>query len=84
LEEIDIAERADPETLERVNEALEELARLDPQKAELVKLRFFVGLNNAEAAEVLGLSPATATRKWAFARAWLMAEISKDTTSQTA
>jgi RNA polymerase sigma factor (TIGR02999 family) len=77
LEEIEVADQADPETLSFVNEALEKLAVVDPQKAELVKLRFFVGLTNAETAEVLGLSPATATRYWAFARAWLMSEISR-------
>ena len=44
---------------------------LDARKAELVKLRFFVGLNFAEAAKVLGISEATAKRDWAFARAWL-------------
>ena len=54
-----------------VHEALDELAALDPRKAELVKLRFFVGLNFAEAAEVLGISEVTAKRDWAFARAWL-------------
>ncbi len=54
-----------------VHEALDELASLDPRKAELVKLRFFVGLSFAEAAEVLGISEITAKRDWAFARAWL-------------
>jgi len=54
-----------------VHEALDELTALDPRKAELVKLRFFVGLNFAEAAEVLGVSEVTAKRDWAFARAWL-------------
>ena len=44
---------------------------MDARKAELVKLRFFVGLNFAEAAEVLGVSEPTAKRDWAFARAWL-------------
>ena len=54
-----------------VHEALDELATLDPRKAELVKLRFFVGLTFAEAAEVLGISEVTAKRDWAFARARL-------------
>ena len=44
---------------------------LDQRKAELVKLRYFVGLNFAEAATVLGISEATAKRDWTFARAWL-------------
>ena len=58
-----------------VDEALEKLARLDPKRAELVKLRYFVGLTFAEAADVLGISEPTAKRYWAFARAWLLEEI---------
>jgi DNA-directed RNA polymerase specialized sigma24 family protein len=46
-------------------------AALEPQQAELVKLRYFVGLKIEEAAEVLGISEATAKRWWAYARAWL-------------
>ena len=52
-----------------VNEALEKFAVLDPQKAELVKLRYFVGMTLGQAAEALGLSERTAKRYWAFARA---------------
>jgi len=58
-----------------VNEALEKFAVLDPQKAELVKLRYFVGLTLEQAAEALGISERTAKRYWAFARAWLHEEI---------
>lgn len=58
-----------------VNEALERFAVLDPQKAELVKLRYFVGMTLEQAAEALGLSERTAKRHWAFARAWLQEEI---------
>jgi len=58
-----------------VNEALEKFAVLDPQKAELVKLRYFVGMTIEQAAEGLGLSERTAKRYWAFARAWLHEEI---------
>ena len=58
-----------------VNEALENFAVLDPQKAELVKLRYFVGMTIEQAAEALGLSERTAKRYWAFARAWLHEEI---------
>jgi len=54
-----------------LDESLEKLARHDPTKAKLVELRFFGGLSNAEAANVLGISPKTADRHWAFARAWL-------------
>jgi RNA polymerase sigma factor (TIGR02999 family) len=58
-----------------VNEALEKFAALDKQKAELVKLRYFVGMTIEEAAEVLGISAPTAKRYWAYARAWLYEEV---------
>jgi RNA polymerase sigma factor (TIGR02999 family) len=58
-----------------VNDALERFAKLDPQKAELVKLRYFIGMNIEQAAEVLGISERTAKRYWTFARAWLHEEI---------
>ena len=58
-----------------LNEALAKLAAIDPPKAELVKLRYFVGLTTEEAAEVLGVSVTTANRWWNFTRAWLHAEI---------
>jgi RNA polymerase sigma factor (sigma-70 family) len=58
-----------------MNDALDKLAALDSQKAQLVKLRFFVGLTLAEAAQILGFSEPTAKRYWAFARAWLYQEI---------
>jgi RNA polymerase sigma factor (TIGR02999 family) len=54
-----------------VHEFLDELAAFDERKAELVKLRFFVGLSFAQAADALGISEITAKRDWAFARAWL-------------
>jgi RNA polymerase sigma factor (TIGR02999 family) len=55
--------------------ALTRLAAEDPQAARLVELRHFAGLSIAEAAEVLGISPRTADRVWAFARAWLHREL---------
>jgi RNA polymerase sigma factor (TIGR02999 family) len=75
LEEIDLAAESPPDTLLVVDEALERLAQEDEPKAELVKLRFYVGLTNAEAAQVLGLSEATVKRYWEYARAWLLEEI---------
>jgi RNA polymerase sigma factor (TIGR02999 family) len=54
-----------------LDEALDQLAREDPSKAELVKLRYFTGLSVEEAAAVLGISRATADRWWAYAKAWL-------------
>jgi RNA polymerase sigma factor (TIGR02999 family) len=54
-----------------LHDALEQFAAIDPPKAELVKLRYFVGMTSDEAADLLGISPATADRHWAYARAWL-------------
>jgi len=73
--EIEIQDGIPDEELLETNDALEKLAALDPSKAELIKLRFFVGLTLEEAAEVLGVSLPTAKRHWAFARAWLYREI---------
>jgi RNA polymerase sigma factor (TIGR02999 family) len=58
-----------------VDEALDRLAALDPRAADVVKLRFFAGLTEAQVAEHLGLSVATVERTWAFARTWLFHEI---------
>jgi RNA polymerase sigma factor (TIGR02999 family) len=63
------------EDLLALDEALDRLAEKDPIKAELVKLRHFAGLTIEEAAQVLGVSPTTANRYWAYARAWLHQEI---------
>ncbi len=60
-----------PEELLALNDALTAFQTEAPDKAELVKLRYFAGLTEAEAAEVLGISRATAARHWAYARAWL-------------
>lgn len=66
------------ERLLDLNEALENLAQKSPQEANLVKLRYFAGLPLEEAAKALGISPATASRYWAFARAYLKSAISDD------
>jgi RNA polymerase sigma factor (TIGR02999 family) len=66
------------EDLLSLDEALEKLAREDPVKAELVKLRHFAGLTVDQAAQALNISPATADRYWAYARAWLHAEITRN------
>jgi RNA polymerase sigma factor (TIGR02999 family) len=58
-----------------LNEAFEKFAAEEPDKAELVKLRFFAGLEEQEAADVLGISRTTAARYWAYARAWLFARL---------
>jgi RNA polymerase sigma factor (TIGR02999 family) len=61
-----------------LDEALANLAREDPAKAELVKLHFFAGLSLEEAGQILGLSHRTAKRHWAYARAWLYAAVCDD------
>lgn len=76
IEDVDIAAAAGNEELFAINNALEKLAARDQIKAELVKLRYFVGLTIEEAAEIMGISEPTAKRYWTFARAWLHAEIS--------
>jgi DNA-directed RNA polymerase specialized sigma24 family protein len=58
--------------------ALAKFQTIDPQAAELVKLRVFVGMSVEEAATNLGISPRTAKRDWAYARAWLRREIDGD------
>jgi len=75
LDCVDLASQTDEDTLLRVDEALSKLAQEDPAKAELVKLRYFVGLSIPEAAAALGLSEATAKRSWAYSRAWLYEEL---------
>lgn len=77
VSEIEIADPARDDELLMVNEALEKLDALDPRKAELVKLRYFVGFTSEEAARALGVSVPTADRWWKFSRAWLFAEIER-------
>ncbi len=73
LEEV-AAPEADEELL-ALDEALDRLTALDPEKARLVELRYFAGLTGDEAAEALGISPSTADRHWAYARSWLQKEV---------
>ena len=77
VDEVEIAAPADEERLIQINIALDELARLEPEKAEVVKLRFFVGLDEKEIAELLNLSPRTVERYWAHAKVWLFERIPK-------
>lgn len=58
--------------------ALTRFAQESPDKAELVKLRYFAGLSEQEAADILGISRATAARHWAYSRAWLFSQIQAD------
>lgn len=75
LTEISAPATAPPEDLLALDEALSRLAQVAPQKAELVKLRFFAGLTMPQAAAALGVSRATAERHWTYARVWLYSEL---------
>ena len=77
LEDIEIEAPAEDEELFEVHESLDRLAERFPQKAELVKLRYFAGLTLPEAAAVLNISTTTAERLWAVARVWLYQDIRK-------
>ncbi|MGE3312347.1 MAG: ECF-type sigma factor [Limisphaerales bacterium] len=63
--------------LERLDDLIGKLAQGHPEKAALVRLRFYTGLTIEEAASVIGISPATAKRHWAFSRAWLFRELTR-------
>jgi len=78
LEEIDIVAATPSSDLLALDEALSRLAAEKPAVADLVKLRFFAGFTMDEAAQTLGISPATAYRQWDYARAWLFRELSEE------
>ena len=75
LEELDIAAPAKEEVLLDLDDAIEELTKVSPERAEIVKLRFFAGLNEAEIAEVLNMSERSVQRQWNYTRAWLFARL---------
>ena len=75
IDDIDLAVAGDDARVLKVNEALEKFAIGDPEKAELVKLRYFGGLTLEEAGQVLGVAEPTARRWWAYARACLIKEM---------
>jgi RNA polymerase sigma factor (sigma-70 family) len=70
------------EDLVELDAALDKLAQKDPRKAELVKLRYFAGLTQEQAAEALGIGVSTADRDWSYARAWLFREMSRELPAQ--
>lgn len=78
LEHVNLATEDKDETLLAMSEALDALARQSPQKAEIVKLRYFTGLENQEIARALGISLSTVERSWAFARSWLHRELKRN------
>jgi RNA polymerase sigma factor (TIGR02999 family) len=75
LNEVNIAIESDGETVLLVDEALMRLEEQDPQKAELVKLRYFVGMSIPDCAKILDISESSAKRMWTYARAFLLKEI---------
>ena len=78
MEQLDLAVDAPDSDIVALDEALEELKAVDAEAAQLVKLRFFAGLKQREAAAALGLSLRTAERQWTFARAWLFDRLRRD------
>jgi len=79
LDDATLAAKTPSMDLLALDDALNELARLDPQQSQIVELRFFGGLSIEETAELLELSPATIKRHWATARVWLHREMSRET-----
>ena len=67
-----------PDDLLALSEALDRLAEANPQAAELVKLRFFAGLTNEQAAAALGVSPRKANQIWTYAKAWLLESLGNE------
>lgn len=78
LGEVEIAAPGKPDEVLAIDEALSKLQAQNAVAAQLVKLRYFAGFTLREAAEVLEVSPRKADQIWAYARAWLMAEIGQD------
>ena len=70
-----VATSSQPLDLEELDAALERLTLVDPELARVVEVRFFGGLSIEEAAEALGISPATVKRRWTLAKAWLAREL---------
>ena len=77
-DDIEIEAPTDGDRLLQINAALDELAALAPDKAEVVKLRFFVGLKESKIAELLHITPRTVERYWSYAKAWLFERIARD------
>jgi RNA polymerase sigma factor (TIGR02999 family) len=80
LGEVELAVGGAGEDLLDLDAALDKLAKTDLRKADLVKLRYFAGLSNEEAAKALGISPSTADNDWAYARSWLRLELLRAST----
>jgi RNA polymerase sigma factor (TIGR02999 family) len=75
LAELELATNSTPDEVLMLDEAISQLAREDTAAAEVAKLRLYAGMSSADAANVLGISRATAFRHWTYARAWLHAQL---------
>jgi RNA polymerase sigma factor (TIGR02999 family) len=75
LDEVEITAPAKDEIVLQLDEALEKLAQISPEQAEIVKLRFFAGFTEPEIAEILNLSERSVQREWSYAKAWLFERI---------
>lgn len=80
IEDVDIAETATDERVLLIDEAIERLQARDAELAQVVTLKFFGGLTNAEVAEMLGVTERTVQNKWTFAKAWLLENIREEMT----
>ena len=78
LEDLPLVIARDPLETLNIHESLDRLSQKSPRKAELVKLRYFLGCTIAEAAQILGVAPATAEEDWAYAKAWLRRELGRN------
>ncbi|MBS0266970.1 MAG: sigma-70 family RNA polymerase sigma factor [Planctomycetes bacterium] len=78
LDDAPAVELVDDDSLLALDGALEKLDQVDPEAAQLVKLRYFTGMSVEEVAAALGISERTAKRNWAYARAWLKRELERD------
>ncbi|MCI0537801.1 MAG: ECF-type sigma factor [Verrucomicrobiales bacterium] len=75
---VELPIESDPDRLLRIHEVLDELAAEEPLRAEVVKLRFFVGMSHGEIAEAMNVSEKTVKRYWAYAKAWLRRALETD------
>jgi RNA polymerase sigma factor (TIGR02999 family) len=82
-DDLPVAAPGDPLEVLAIHEALDRLARKSPRKAELVKLRYFLGCTMAETAQILGIAPATAEEDWTYAKAWLRRQLLHDEAKNT-
>ena len=76
IDSLAVAANGAIDMLPALDDALSRLEQIDPEQARIIELRFFAGLTVEEAADALGLSPATLKRRWSLARAWLFRELS--------